>query len=113
MRGRDVYVFATRIMGQTCEKTLAKAGYTTDDVALLVPHQANERITQSARERFGMPAERIISNVDRYGNTSAASIPIALQEGIDQGRVEKDDLVLVVGFGAGLTWGSCLLRWRV
>ncbi|MBD3173828.1 MAG: beta-ketoacyl-ACP synthase III, partial [Armatimonadia bacterium] len=86
MRGRDVYVFATRIMGQTCEKTLAKAGYTTDDVALLVPHQANERITQSARERFGIPPERIVSNVDRYGNTSAASIPIALQEAVDDGR---------------------------
>lgn len=113
MRGREVYVFATRIMGHTCERTLAKAGYTADDVALLVPHQANERITQSARERFGVPMERIVSNVDRYGNTSAASIPIALQEALDDGRVKKDDLVLVVGFGAGLTWGSCLLRWRL
>ncbi len=113
MRGREVYVFATRIMGHTCERTLAKAGYTADDVALLVPHQANERITQSARERFGVPMERIVSNVDRYGNTSAASIPIALQEALDDGRVKKDDLVLVVAFGAGLTWGSCLLRWRL
>lgn len=113
MRGREVYVFATRIMGHTCERTLAKAGYTADDVALLVPHQANERITQSARERFGVPMERIVSNVDRYGNTSAASIPIALQEALDDGRVKKDNLVLVVGFGAGLTWGSCLLRWRL
>ncbi|MDI9601214.1 MAG: beta-ketoacyl-ACP synthase III [Acidobacteriota bacterium] len=113
MRGRDVYVFATRIMGHTCEKTLEKAGLTPDSIALLVPHQANERITQSARERFGMPFDRIVSNVDRYGNTSSASIPIALKESLDAGRAKKDDLILVVGFGAGLTWGSCLLRWRI
>ncbi len=111
MKGREVYAFATRIMAQTCERTLGKMNLTVDDVDLLVPHQANERITVAAQERFGIPRERLVSNIDRYGNTSAAAVPIALREAIDQGRVHKGDLVLAVAFGAGLTWGSCLIRW--
>ncbi len=112
-RGNEVYQFATRILAQTCDRTLAKAGVTADEVALLVPHQANERITESAARRFSMPKERVVSNIARYGNTSAASVPIALREAVDEGRLKKGELVLVVAFGAGLTWGSALIRWAI
>jgi 3-oxoacyl-[acyl-carrier-protein] synthase III len=112
-RGNEVYQFATRIVAQTCDRTLGKAGVTSDDVALLVPHQANERITESAARRFKMPRERVVSNIARYGNTSAASIPLALREAIDEGRLHRGDLALLVGFGAGLTWGSALVRWAM
>ncbi len=111
MRGKDVFKFAARIMGHTCERTLEQAGVSSDEVALLVPHQANERITVAAQRRFSMPPERVMSNIDRYGNTSSASVPIALREALDEGRAKKGDLILLVAFGAGLTWGSMLVRW--
>jgi 3-oxoacyl-[acyl-carrier-protein] synthase-3 len=111
MRGRDVFVFATRVLGQTCDRTLEKAGVSPDQVTLLVPHQANERITLAAQQRFSIPPERVVRNVARYGNTSSASVPIALREALDEGRVHKGDLVMAVAFGGGLTWASCLIRW--
>jgi 3-oxoacyl-[acyl-carrier-protein] synthase III len=111
MQGREVYQFATRILPHTAEKTLAKAGVSSQDIALLIPHQANERITDAAARRFEVPRERVVSNIARYGNTSSASIPLALREALDEGRLSKGDLLLLVGFGAGLTWGSILIRW--
>jgi len=111
MRGKDVFKFAARIMGHTCDRTLERAGVTSDQVALLVPHQANERSTVAAQRRFSMPAERVMSNIAKYGNTSSASVPIALREALDEGRAKTGDLILLVAFGAGLTWGSMLVRW--
>lgn len=112
MRGKDVFVFAVNIMGETCDRCLQKAGLTAADVDLLIPHQANERITAAAERRYGFPPERVARNVEKYGNTSAASVPIALREMLDEGRIHKGDRVLMVAFGAGLTWGSCLVRWE-
>jgi len=111
MNGREVYRFAVNVMGESAQKALAKAGLTSDQVDLFVPHQANIRIIDAAAKRLGMPSERVFVNVERYGNTSAASIPIALAEAVEQGRVNAGDLLVFVGFGAGLTWGSCVLRW--
>lgn len=111
MNGNEVFKFAVRVVEEASWKVLAKAGKTIDDVTLFVPHQANIRIIQSAAKRLGIPEERIFVNVDRYGNTSAASIPIALDEAFRTGRIKKGDTVLLVGFGAGLTWGAALLVW--
>jgi 3-oxoacyl-[acyl-carrier-protein] synthase III len=106
-----VFRFATRAMPDAARHVLREAGLGIDDVALFVPHQANERILQSAARSLGVPEERLFSNVSRYGNTSSASIPIALCEAVEQGLVKKDDLIVCVGFGAGLTWGAVAIRW--
>jgi 3-oxoacyl-[acyl-carrier-protein] synthase-3 len=90
---------------------LEQAGYGADDVALVVPHQANTRIIDAACQRLGIPPERVAVNIQRYGNTSAASIPLALAEALDEDRAKPGDLVLLVGFGAGMTAASALLRW--
>lgn len=111
MRGREVFKFAVTIMGEASLQALEKAGIPPEEVALFIPHQANIRIIQAAAERLNLPMERVFVNVDRYGNTSAASIPIALYEAWASGRVHRGDIVVVVGFGAGLTWGSCVIRW--
>ncbi len=111
MDGRKVFRFATRVMRQAATEALEKAGLTMDDVALLVPHQANSRIIQSAARALKMPAERVVVNLDRYGNTSSASIPIALCEALEEGRVQPGDRLLAVGFGAGLTWGAAVIEW--
>ena len=86
-------------------------GYTSDDVTLYVPHQANIRIIKSSLERLGLPPEKAVINIDRYANTTAGTIPIGLAEAHQQGRIKKGDLVLLASFGAGFTWGSVLLRW--
>ena len=91
--------------------TLAQAGLTSDDVALFVPHQANSRIIDSAATKLGLPPERTFVNIERYGNTSAASVPIALAEAADAGRLQRGDIVLLSGFGAGMSWASALVRW--
>jgi len=91
--------------------TLERAGVASSEVAWFVPHQANVRIIDSAANRLGIPRERTIVNIERYGNTSAASIPLALAEAAEDGRLRAGDLVLLSGFGAGMTWGSALLRW--
>ena len=111
MRGSEVFRRAVRAVNESATAVLTKAGLTADDIALFVPHQANRRIIESAARHLGMPLERTMVNIDRYGNTSAASIPIALAEAADQGRLADGDLVLLSGFGAGMTWASAIVRW--
>ncbi len=111
MEGSEVFRRAVRAVVDSAVLTLAAAGVTADDIDLFVPHQANSRIIDAATSRLGMPAERAFVNIDRYGNTSAASIPIALAEAADSGRLAPDDLVLLSGFGAGMSWASAILRW--
>lgn len=111
MAGAEVYRFAVGAMGDACVRLLEQAGYTTDQIDLFVPHQANLRIIESAAKRPGLPDEKVFINVEKYGNTSGGSIPIALSEAAEQGRLKKGDLVMTVGFGAGLVWGANLIRW--
>ena len=110
MRGRDVYKFAVTRFQEMLEDALAKTGLGVDDVALVVPHQVNQRIIDAAMDRLNLPAEKAIVNLDRYGNTSAASIPIALDEAVRAGRLTKGDVVVFVAFGAGLTWANAVVR---
>jgi 3-oxoacyl-[acyl-carrier-protein] synthase-3 len=110
MKGREVYKFAVTQMQELVQDTLADAGYTIADLTLLVPHQSNLRIIESACEKLELPLDRVLINIDRYGNTSAASIPLALHEARRTGRVRSGDLMMMVAFGAGLTWGSALMR---
>ncbi|MDE2701921.1 MAG: ketoacyl-ACP synthase III [Chloroflexota bacterium] len=110
MDGREVYKFATRALTDTVVATAEKAGVALEDLDLIVPHQANVRIIKSAAEQLGLPMERFVVNVERYGNTSAASIPIALAESDASGRLAESNLVMLVAFGAGLSWAGALLR---
>jgi 3-oxoacyl-[acyl-carrier-protein] synthase-3 len=110
MKGRDVYKFAVSKMQEVIVDTLADAELTLDDVALVVPHQSNLRIIESACDRLGLPEHKVFINIQRVGNTSAASVPIALHEALRTGRLRRGDLVLLVAFGAGLTWASCLME---
>ena len=109
--GKEVYKFAVAIMGEAAVQAVESVGLTLADVDLLVPHQANVRIIDKAAERMGLPSEKVVVNLDRYGNTSAATIPIALDEAIKAGRIKQGDLLVLVGFGGGLTWGANVLRW--
>jgi 3-oxoacyl-[acyl-carrier-protein] synthase-3 len=111
MDGREVFRRAVRLMVDSATKALDAAELGPDDIALMVPHQANIRIIDAACQRLGIPIERTATNIDRYGNTSAASIPLALAEALEEGRVADGDLVLLVGFGAGMTAASAVLRW--
>lgn len=111
MNGREVFKFATRIIETSARQLLSEQGFGVEDVDLFVPHQANVRIIDAAARKLGIPAERVFSNLERYGNTSCASIPLCLDEAVVAGRLKRGDLVLMVGFGAGLSWGSCLARW--
>lgn len=112
MNGNEVFKFAVKVMGEAAAKALDHAGLSQADIDCLIPHQANIRIIQSAAKRLKVPMEKVMLNVDKYGNTSAASIPIALNEAVKNGKVKNGDVVVVVGFGAGLTWASCVLKWR-
>jgi len=112
MRGAEVFRFATRAMVESIGRLLDALGLSIDDIDLVVPHQANARIIDHAAARLGIPAERMFNNLDRYGNTSSASVPLALAEARDAGRLRPGDLVLMVGFGAGLTWGSAVARYE-
>ena len=109
--GKEVYKFAVQIMGEAAAQAVASAGLTPDDVDLLIPHQANVRIIDKAAERMGLPRDKVVVNLDRYGNTDAASIPLALDEAVQGGRVRPGSLLVLVGFGAGLTWGANVVRW--
>jgi 3-oxoacyl-[acyl-carrier-protein] synthase-3 len=111
MNGREVFKFATRVLVQSAEAVLERCGTKVEDVDVYVPHQANVRIIDHATRKLGIPSERVVINVDRYGNTSSGSIPLALSEAAAEGRLRAGDLVLMTGMGAGLTWGSALLRW--
>jgi 3-oxoacyl-[acyl-carrier-protein] synthase-3 len=111
MNGREVYKFATRILVQSAQDLLERCGVAIDEVDVYVPHQANIRIIDHATKKLGVPSERVVVNVDRYGNTSSGSIPLALADAAAAGRLEPGKLVLMTGMGAGLTWGSALLRW--
>jgi 3-oxoacyl-[acyl-carrier-protein] synthase-3 len=112
MDGREVFKRAVRAMVDSASRTLDQAKIRPDEVSLIVPHQANIRIIQAACERLGIPQSRAAIVLDRTGNTSSASIPLALVDAIDKGRLRNGDLVLITGFGAGMTWGSALLRWQ-
>jgi 3-oxoacyl-[acyl-carrier-protein] synthase-3 len=109
--GREVYKFAVQMMGASALRALTRSGLNGSDVDLMVPHQANIRIITSAAEKLGMPMERVFLNVAQYGNTSAASIPLALSEANQAGLLQRGENVVIVGFGAGLTWASAVLRW--
>ncbi|HEX3946069.1 MAG TPA: beta-ketoacyl-ACP synthase III [Acidimicrobiales bacterium] len=111
MDGKEVFRKAVRVVVESAERALADAGLTADQVDLLVPHQANLRIIQAACQRLGLPEERTAVVIDRYGNTSSASIPLALDDAIANGRVNQGDHLLLTGFGGGMTWASAVLRW--
>ncbi|WP_308639210.1 beta-ketoacyl-ACP synthase III [Paenibacillus silvisoli] len=111
MAGNEVYKFAVRIMGNAAEEALRKAGIDKGEIDLLIPHQANIRIIQSALNRLNLPEEKCMINLDKYGNVSAASIPIALAEAVEGNRVKEGDCMVLVGFGGGLTWGASVLIW--
>jgi len=109
--GRNVFKHAVKLITEVSRDILERNGYTADDVNLFIPHQANLRIIQSSLERLGLSPDRVVINIDRYANTTAATIPIGLTEAHQQGRIKKGDLLLLASFGAGFTWGSVLLRW--
>jgi 3-oxoacyl-[acyl-carrier-protein] synthase-3 len=113
MDGKEVYRFATRVMASAIREVVECAGLTMEDLQLVIPHQANKRIIDSAARSLGLPEDRFVVNLDRYGNTSAASIPIAVCEAIAQGRLRPDDHMVMVGFGGGLTWGAAVVKWDV
>lgn len=113
MNGREVFRFATTVMPKAAESVVKKAGWAMADVSVIIPHQANTRIIESAAKRLGLPMDKFFVNLDRYGNTSAASIPIALSEAVTQGRVRPGDKIVLVGFGAGLTWAAAAVEWGV
>ncbi|SNR68594.1 beta-ketoacyl-ACP synthase III [Desulfurobacterium atlanticum] len=110
MKGNEVFKIAVRTMAESAKNVLEKTGISPDEIKLLVPHQANYRIIDAVAKRLGIKNDKIFINLDKYGNTSAASIPIALDEAVREGRVGKGDLVLMVAFGGGFTWGSCIVR---
>ncbi|OLS02073.1 beta-ketoacyl-ACP synthase III [Tissierella creatinophila] len=112
MDGREVFKFAVRIMEKASNDVLKKAGLTSKDIDLLVPHQANIRIIDAALKKLDLEKEKVFVNLEKYGNTSAASIPVALDEALDQKRIRKGDNLLLVAFGAGLTWGGVVLKWN-
>jgi len=111
MNGREVFKFATRVMVSSADAILEECGRTVEDIDVYVPHQANIRIIDHAAKKLGIPQEKIVVNVDKYGNTSSGSIPLALADAADDGRLEPGKLVLLTGMGAGLTWGSALIEW--
>jgi 3-oxoacyl-[acyl-carrier-protein] synthase-3 len=111
MTGGEVFKFAVRVMGNAAEEALKKVGMTKDDIDFLVPHQANIRIIDAAVKRFGLSEDKVIVNLDRYGNMSSASIPVALDEAVREGRIREGDTLVLVGFGGGLTWGAAVLKW--
>ena len=111
MNGREIFKFAVKIFPETVARSLEKANLEIDDIDLIIPHQANIRIIESISKRLNQPLDKFFVNLDKYGNTSAATIPIALDEASKQGRISKGDKVIMVGFGGGLTYGSCIVEW--
>jgi 3-oxoacyl-[acyl-carrier-protein] synthase-3 len=113
MSGSDVFKFAVRIMGSSAESAIEKAGLSKEDIDFLVPHQANIRIIESAIKRLGLGLDKVVVNLDRYGNMSAASIPVALDEAVRSGTIKEGNHIVLVGFGGGLTWGSTVIKWSM
>ncbi len=111
MNGKEVFKHAVRMMVDSSLKALKDAGLTPDDVDIMVPHQANYRIVSSTAKRLGLPMDKVFLNIERYGNTSAASVPLALDEAVRNGRISKGDIILMAAFGGGLTWGASVVRW--
>lgn len=111
MNGREVFKFAVRQMGESSVNVLEKAGLSKDDVDFLIPHQANIRIMEASRQRLELPEDKMSKTVHKFGNTSAASIPLSLIEELEAGKIKDDDIIVMVGFGGGLTWGAIALRW--
>jgi len=111
MNGRQVFKHATTRFPEVIHEALEQAGQSLEDVALVIPHQANQRISDAVAERLGVPPEKVFQNIQRYGNTTAASIPIALAEAVEQQRLERGDLVVLAAFGAGFAWGATVVRW--
>jgi 3-oxoacyl-[acyl-carrier-protein] synthase III len=111
MNGREVFRFATRVMAQATREAVEAAKLTLDDISLLIPHQANQRIIETAMKNLNIPMERCMVNLEKYGNTSTASIPIAAVEAVEQNRLKPGDHIVFVGFGAGLTWGALVVEW--
>ncbi|MDI6807664.1 MAG: beta-ketoacyl-ACP synthase III [Candidatus Eisenbacteria bacterium] len=110
MKGNEVFKSAVRAMGDIAEEAIAKAGISADEISLLIPHQANLRIIQATAKRLGIPMDKVLVTLEKYGNTSAASIPMALNEARKSGRVKKGDLIVLAAFGGGFTWGGCVIR---
>ena len=113
MNGTQIFRWATQIMPRAAEEVMASSGLKPEDISLFIPHQANDRIMKASAKRLGLPPEKVFSNVREYGNTSAASIPIALCEALSTGRVDVGDYVVLSSFGAGLSWAALALRWSV
>ncbi len=113
MAGNDVYKFAVRIMGESSLKALEIANLSTDEIDYLIPHQANIRIIEASAKRLKLDMDKVYVNLDKYGNMSAASIPVAMDEAYRQGKINKGDNVVLVGFGGGLTWGSSVIKWSI
>ena len=111
MDGRAVFRFAARTLGRSLRRVLADANLSPNDIDLFIPHQANHRIVEAAARLMGVPEDRFYMNISRYGNTSAASIPLALAEAVSDGRIRDGQLILLEAMGGGFTWGSTLLRW--
>ena len=111
MKGAEVFKVAVRMFAECTERILTRNGFTADDVTLFIPHQANLRIIEAAAKRVSLPMERVFVNVDRYGNTGAASVYVALEEALSAGRIKKGDLILIAAFGGGFAWGTALMRW--
>lgn len=111
MNGREVFKFAVRIIPESGQQVMNKSGLTVNDIDWFIPHQANIRIIEAACERFGLPLSKTVVNLERYGNTSAASMPLALSEAVADGRIRRGQQLLLVAFGAGLSWAACTLKW--
>jgi 3-oxoacyl-[acyl-carrier-protein] synthase-3 len=111
MNGKAVFQFAVKITEKMIEQITVKAGITVDDISLIIPHQANKRILNAVSERLKLSKEQLFCNIEYYGNMSSASIPVALTEACNNNRIRKGDILLIAGFGAGLTWGASLMKW--
>lgn len=111
MDGREVFRFAVKVMPESAAEAIEQAGLSPDDIDLFIPHQANVRIIQSAAKALKLPLDRVFVNVQKYGNTSGASVPLALCEAVEEGRIRRGDHLVLVGFGGGLSWGACVVHW--
>ena len=112
MNGKGVYAFVVKLLPDYVANLISKAGLKTEDIDYMIPHQANIRIIKAVQDRIGIPEEKVITNLEYYGNTSAASIPIALVEGVEKGKMNLGSTALLCGFGAGMTWGAAIVRLR-